>query len=1022
MAKSFFESILGGLFGGLGSEAVEGVAGTLADAALNSMLGQTLDEAKGYASAYIATPLNHDLERSLRFAALLACLHLIRQQAKIEEADQASHRAAIPDQFCPAARDWLNGQFLALGQVQEGAHDTIITQYQQALDTALASRPDARDATRAQEARAIAEQAMWGELTAALASHAMPEDFKTRFMGNGQLGWFSLFIIFVREGLKNQDNARHAFFIGGLSDSKNALARIEEELRRLGIRIGEPPVTQGPKFPKGPVVINVAILVTLLAIILPPMIGNRKPVVISAEPVVINYGTDDATARERHTELLAAISREKGVAIAPLRAVLRRLGELNVAPEDIPARLDAAATRLLELEKTLAQPIQGDAAAQAARDAARRLIDLGDFDAAAALLRQGRQDARKRREDSQRIEAAMAADEAGLARVDLRYRDAAALYAEAAELVPFDAGAAWGYRLDQGKVLYDLGKEFGDNAALREAISVYEQALALASRNRVPLDWAMTQNNLGNALLYLGESKGDTALLEEAVTVYHASLEERTRDRVPLDWAMTRNNLGNALQTLGALERGTARLEEAVTAYREALEELTRDRVPLDWAKTQNNLGAALLILGDRKGDPSLLEEAVTAYRKALKERTRDRVPREWAATQSNLGTALEHLGARKGDTSLLEKAVIAFREALEEYSRDRVPLDWAATQNNLGAALLTLGQHERGTTRLEKAVTAFRAALEERTRDRVPLDWAMTQNNLGYALTRLGEHKNDTVLLEEAVTAYRAALEERTRERVPLDWAATKNNLGHALGRLGVRKGDTSLLEQAVTAYHEALEEYTRDRVPVYWAGTQNNLGNALSDLGKRERGTLRLEDAVTAYREALEERTRERLPLDWAATQYNLGIALSDLGERKRDTSLLEEAVSAYREALEEYTRDRVPRHWAATQNNLGNALSSLGARKGDTWLLEQALAAFREALEEYTRDRVPLYWAYSQHNLGNCLAELANLSATPEAHLAAAITHMQNAVEGFREVGDGHWTPIAEKRLAELKAQQK
>ena len=60
---------------------------------------------------------------------------------------------------------------------------------------------------------------------------------------------------------------------------------------------------------------------------------------------------------------------------------------------------------------------------------------------------------------------------------------------------------------------------------------------------------------------------------------------------MPLDWAMTQKNLGNALETLGERESGTARLEEAVAAYRAALEERTRDRVPLEWAQTQNNLG-----------------------------------------------------------------------------------------------------------------------------------------------------------------------------------------------------------------------------------------------------------------------------------------------------------------------------------------------------------------------------------------------------------------------------------------------
>ena len=69
----------------------------------------------------------------------------------------------------------------------------------------------------------------------------------------------------------------------------------------------------------------------------------------------------------------------------------------------------------------------------------------------------------------------------------------------------------------------------------------------------------------------LGERESGTARLEEAVAAYRAALEERTRERVPLDWATTQNNLGNALWTLGERESGTARLEEAVAAYRAAL-------------------------------------------------------------------------------------------------------------------------------------------------------------------------------------------------------------------------------------------------------------------------------------------------------------------------------------------------------------------------------------------------------------------------------------------------------------------
>ena len=64
--------------------------------------------------------------------------------------------------------------------------------------------------------------------------------------------------------------------------------------------------------------------------------------------------------------------------------------------------------------------------------------------------------------------------------------------------------------------------------------------------------------------LDLGERESGTARLEEAVAAHRAALLEETRERVPLDWAMTQNNLGNALSTLGERESGTARLEEAV--------------------------------------------------------------------------------------------------------------------------------------------------------------------------------------------------------------------------------------------------------------------------------------------------------------------------------------------------------------------------------------------------------------------------------------------------------------------------
>jgi hypothetical protein len=482
---------------------------------------------------------------------------------------------------------------------------------------------------------------------------------------------------------------------------------------------------------------------------------------------------EDAAER-RHRDLMEAIAREKGVPIPPLLAVLRRLGEAEVAPEHIPARLEAAAERLLELEERLARSSNDRPETQAARARARALLDAGEFDAAEAVLREARAGLQALREQTAREEAALLTDEAGVAALRLEFRHAAELHREAARLLDFDPEAAWASWLHAAQALYVLGRDFGDPAMLGQAVDWLEQkALPRAPRATRPLDWAATQNNLGNAFATLGE-RGDDAALRAAVDAYRAALEERTRERVPLQWAATQTNLGNALQTLGARRGDDNALRAAIDAYREALQERTRERVPLLWAATQTNLGNALAILGER-GDDTALRAAIDAYREALEVYTRERAPMQWAMTQNNLGKALATQGKR-GDDDALREAVDAYREALQELTRARVPLPWAATQTNLGNALLTLG--ERGDdAALREAVAAYRAALEEYTRERAPMQWARTQENLALALRAQAERSRDAALIVEALAAIDGAIEEFAKRAAPHHLARAQQN-----------------------------------------------------------------------------------------------------------------------------------------------------------------------------------------------------------------------------------------------------
>ena len=56
---------------------------------------------------------------------------------------------------------------------------------------------------------------------------------------------------------------------------------------------------------------------------------------------------------------------------------------------------------------------------------------------------------------------------------------------------------------------------------------------------------------LGTALRVLGEREGNPARLEQAVEAFRAALGELIRERTPLDWARTQNNLGERLVGLG---------------------------------------------------------------------------------------------------------------------------------------------------------------------------------------------------------------------------------------------------------------------------------------------------------------------------------------------------------------------------------------------------------------------------------------------------------------------------------------
>ncbi|MEG4171714.1 MULTISPECIES: CHAT domain-containing tetratricopeptide repeat protein [unclassified Microcoleus] len=283
--------------------------------------------------------------------------------------------------------------------------------------------------------------------------------------------------------------------------------------------------------------------------------------------------------------------------------------------------------------------------------------------------------------------------------------------------------------------------------------------------------------------------------LEIAITGYEVALTVFTRQEYPENWAITQNNLAIAYNNRIRGERAD-NLEMAISAYREALSVYTRETYPEDWAITQNNLGTAYH-QRIREEQSQNLELAIAAFWASLEIRTRDAFPIDWAMTKNNLGNAYrDRIRGEKADN--LELAICAFEKALEVYTCDAFPIDWARCQNNLGLAYSSRIRGEKAQN-LELAIAAFEKALEVYTCNTFPQAWAITQNNLAIAYSnRIRGEKAQN--LELAIAAFLASLSVHTREAFPIDNAKNLYNLG-------LTYRDNSQLPEAYNTFNTAIE-----------------------------------------------------------------------------------------------------------------------------------------------------------------------------------------------------------------------
>ncbi|MBX3568484.1 MAG: caspase family protein [Rhizobiaceae bacterium] len=315
-----------------------------------------------------------------------------------------------------------------------------------------------------------------------------------------------------------------------------------------------------------------------------------------------------------------------------------------------------------------------------------------------------------------------------------------------------------------GKTLLALGEIENSADTLNMAGRAFEAALSVTDREQAPLIWGAAQNNIGNVYHALGLRSLDANVSAgrhlQSVVAYTMAMQELTRDKVPLQWAATQNNLANAYQALAYRQRDPAQsmsyLNQSADAQRAALTEMTQERAPLMWASVKTNLGRTLMMIGQAARTPAeglpRFAEAVAAAREALQVLTVQKFPSQFAAAQVTLGQALQltaqaSAGA-EAKSQALAAAEAAQRAALDIYGTDR-PFDRASAQHDLGLTLMMQGEAQ--PERYAQAEDVYRAEQALRDRAHDPVGWARAEAGIANALQARGTAQRDRAVLEEA-------------------------------------------------------------------------------------------------------------------------------------------------------------------------------------------------------------------------------------------------------------------------------
>jgi CHAT domain-containing protein/tetratricopeptide (TPR) repeat protein len=245
---------------------------------------------------------------------------------------------------------------------------------------------------------------------------------------------------------------------------------------------------------------------------------------------------------------------------------------------------------------------------------------------------------------------------------------------------------------------------------LKLAIHHFKNALDVYTYDRFPEKWAGIKNHLGStyhslALICNENTPGEKlANLKSAIDCCTAALQSYKLDRITLDramdWAMTQNNLGNAYRDY-IRETGAQHLKLDIDCLIAALTVYTPTQLPKQWADIQNNLGLSYR-------ERQQIIEAIRYFQLALEIFTPDTFPLKCIAAGRNLGDTAFSAGlwteAIQGYTATIDAIEQRRAWAISESRRQGILKDFSGIYEKMVQACINAGQLEKALETVERS------------------------------------------------------------------------------------------------------------------------------------------------------------------------------------------------------------------------------------------------------------------------------------------------------------------------------